>query len=261
MDKLGKTSFDDESLPILKVLDCTGYELAVTALKTIEGHDAEIRLLGCAMVKNSLSVFENEYPDDKRLRQALETAERHLFGKATDVELATACDAAEAAFKEAANDTDQDAYGNEFESDAAKVAKDVYLAVACPLQDANTVTPCLYRNAIDRARGRARENPFDDDDERRYLCEVNWSIAPEFDALCCLKGKYGEVSRLHQEKEKSEIQEPRKEPSPDASQVFPRISKTASQASQPAADYPKLPQDQVKPDTAKAPAADQGMKR
>jgi hypothetical protein len=76
-----------------------------------------------------------------------------------------------------------------------------------------------------------------------------------------MEREMAEKPAVESQMEKSETQEPRKEALPDASQAFPRISKAAIQASQATADYPKMPTDQVKLGTAKAPAADQGMKR
>ena len=41
-----------------------------------------------------LHIYESEYPDDDRIRNAIEVAERRAAGSATDDELAAACAAA-----------------------------------------------------------------------------------------------------------------------------------------------------------------------
>jgi len=52
------------------------------------------RLLACDCAERALHIYESEYPDDKRPRQAIEVARRYANGKATIEELTAASDAA-----------------------------------------------------------------------------------------------------------------------------------------------------------------------
>ena len=55
------------------------------------------RLFACDCAERVLPVYEKEYPDDKRPREAIETARRYAEGEATKKELAAARAAAGAA--------------------------------------------------------------------------------------------------------------------------------------------------------------------
>ena len=89
---LGKTKADDEPLPLLTVLDSNGLDDALWCLQAVTGHDREIRLYAvwCARQVQHLMT-------DPRSVTALDVAERHANGEATDRELAAAQDAAKAA--------------------------------------------------------------------------------------------------------------------------------------------------------------------
>ena len=63
----------------------------------MKGYDGAIRLFACYCAKYSLDIFEREYPDDKRPREAIETAERFARGLATQEELDAAYATEEAA--------------------------------------------------------------------------------------------------------------------------------------------------------------------
>lgn len=85
---LDKTKADDEPLPLLHILESNGIHDAAWALRAVdERHDNAIRLFACFCARYSLDIFEREYPDDKRPRQAIETAERFAQGQATKDEL------------------------------------------------------------------------------------------------------------------------------------------------------------------------------
>ena len=60
------------------------------ALHAVKGHDGALRLFACYCARYSLDFFERKYPDDKRPRQSIETAERFARGQATSKELAAA---------------------------------------------------------------------------------------------------------------------------------------------------------------------------
>ena len=93
---LGKTEADDEPLPMVAVLDSNGLDDALWCLRCIPEHDREWRLYAvwCARQVQHLMI-------DQRSLAALDVAERHARGNATDLELyaagAAAWDAARAA--------------------------------------------------------------------------------------------------------------------------------------------------------------------
>ena len=90
---LGKTQADDEPLSIITILDSNGLDDALWCLRSLTGHDREIRLyvVWCARQVQHLMA-------DKRSIDALDVAERYANGLATDKELAAASDAADAAW-------------------------------------------------------------------------------------------------------------------------------------------------------------------
>ena len=94
---LGKDSADDEPLSIITVLDSNGVDDALWCLRAIPGHDREKRLFAvwCARQVQHLMT-------DVRSIAALDVAERHANGAATDQELAAALAAARAAAGDAA---------------------------------------------------------------------------------------------------------------------------------------------------------------
>ena len=94
---LGKTQADDEPINILTILDSNDLDDALWCLRAVEGHDREIRLYAvwCARQVQHLMA-------DQRSVAALDVAERHANGMATDTELAAAWAAAESAARSAA---------------------------------------------------------------------------------------------------------------------------------------------------------------
>ena len=86
---LGKTKADDEPLSLLTVLDSNGLDDALWCLRAVTGDDREIRLYAvwCARQVQHLMT-------DQRSIEALDVAERHANGDATDDELAAAGEAA-----------------------------------------------------------------------------------------------------------------------------------------------------------------------
>jgi hypothetical protein len=105
---LGKTGPDDEPLAITTILDSNGLDDALWALRAVEGHDRVIRLLAVGYARQVEHLMA-----DPRSRAALDVAERHANGEATDEELA----AARGAAGDAARDAAWDAAG-----DAARIA-------------------------------------------------------------------------------------------------------------------------------------------
>ena len=87
---LGKTRADDEPLPIAKIVELNGIQDAVWALRTIKGHDRELRLFACDCAEMVLPLYEKEYHDDDRPFKAIDVARRYANGDADDEELAAA---------------------------------------------------------------------------------------------------------------------------------------------------------------------------
>jgi hypothetical protein len=100
---LDKTQADDEPLALTTILDSNGLDDALWCLRACAGIDREARLYAvwCARQVQHLMT-------DQRSLAALDVAERHANGEATDEELAAAraaaCDAARDAAWAAARD-------------------------------------------------------------------------------------------------------------------------------------------------------------
>jgi len=88
----GKTQADDEALSIITILDSNGLDDALWCLRTVTGHDRELRLYAvwCARQVQHLMT-------DKRSLEALDVAERFANGLATADDLAAASAAARSA--------------------------------------------------------------------------------------------------------------------------------------------------------------------
>ena len=89
---LGKTQADDEPLALGTILDSNGLEDALWCLRAVDGHQREMRLYAvwCARQVQHLMT-------DPCSLAALDVAERHANGQATDEELAAASAASWAA--------------------------------------------------------------------------------------------------------------------------------------------------------------------
>lgn len=101
---LGKTSADDEPLPMTVILDSNGLDDALWCLRCEPQHARAYRLYAvwCAnQVRHLMS--------DQRSLNAPDVAERHANGQASDSELAAAWDAAMVAAVDAARDAARDA--------------------------------------------------------------------------------------------------------------------------------------------------------
>jgi hypothetical protein len=89
---LGKTKADDEPLSLLTILDSNGLDDALWCLRAMPEHDKHWRLYAVWCARQVQHVM----PDPRNVA-ALDVAERHAHGKATDAELAAARAAARAA--------------------------------------------------------------------------------------------------------------------------------------------------------------------
>lgn len=119
---LNKTKADDEPLSIVTVLDSNGLVDALWCLRAVKGHDREIRLYAVWCARQVEHLME-----DPRSKDALNVAERHANGEATDAELAAARDAAWDAAWDAARDAACDAA----KAAARAAAWDAAKAAAC----------------------------------------------------------------------------------------------------------------------------------
>ena len=92
LNHLGKTGADDEPLSLLTILDSNGLDDALWCLRAMPEHNKHWRLYAvwCARQVQHLMT-------DARSVAALDVAERHAHGTASDQELAAAGDAARAA--------------------------------------------------------------------------------------------------------------------------------------------------------------------
>ena len=83
----------------------------------------------CRQAEGVLCLFEKQFPDDSRPRQAIETARRHIEGKATDFELSAAGSAAWSAAWSAADAAERAAW-SAAESAAWSAARDMFNEMA-----------------------------------------------------------------------------------------------------------------------------------
>ena len=90
---LGKTEADDEPLPLLTVLESNGLDDALWCLRTVEGHDSEIRMFAVWCVRQVAHLMA-----DERSLRALDAAEAYARGEVGEEELDAALAAAWAAW-------------------------------------------------------------------------------------------------------------------------------------------------------------------
>ena len=128
-----------EPIPIVDILKSNGLDDALWALRCVKGHDRDLRLYAVWCARQVEHLMK-----DQRSRNALDVAERHANGLATDEELDAACaaardaawdaaraaarDAARAAAWDAARDAARDAAG-----DPLKPTRDLLQASAAEL--------------------------------------------------------------------------------------------------------------------------------
>ena len=122
---LGKNRADDEPLAITTILDSNGLDDALWCLRAVDGHQREMRLyaVDCARSVQHLT-------NDKRSITAIDVAELHADGLATDSELAAAWDAARDAARDAAWDAARAAARDAAWAAARDAARDAAWAAA-----------------------------------------------------------------------------------------------------------------------------------
>ena len=94
---LKKTEADDEELSLLDILESNGLKHALWALRAVEGHDKEIRLMACDFAESVVHLA-----NDERSVNAIKVSRNYANGLATIEELNAARAAASAASDAAA---------------------------------------------------------------------------------------------------------------------------------------------------------------
>jgi hypothetical protein len=92
LENLGKTKADDEPLAITTILESNGLADALWCLRAVDGYQREMRLYAVDCARSVQHLMK-----DPRSIAALDVAERHADGLATDQELTAAWKAAGAA--------------------------------------------------------------------------------------------------------------------------------------------------------------------
>ena len=103
LKNLRKTCADDEPLAITTILDSNGVDDALWCLRAVDGHQKEMRLYAVDCARSVQHLMK-----DARSVAAIDVAERHAYGLATDSELAAAARAAAAASRASARATARD---------------------------------------------------------------------------------------------------------------------------------------------------------
>ena len=135
LKNLGKTKADDELLKITTILDSNGLDDALWCLRSVDGYQREIRLYAVDCARSVQHLLT-----DPRSIAAIDIAERHAYGKATDYELSAASaeawsaasdaawsaasDAARSAVRVAASDAARSAAWSAARSAASEAASD-----------------------------------------------------------------------------------------------------------------------------------------
>lgn len=97
LKNLGKTHADDEPLAITTILESNGLDDTLWCLRAVDGHQREMRLFAVECARS----VQHLTPDPCSVA-AVDVAERHANGLATDAELVAARDAAWYAARDAA---------------------------------------------------------------------------------------------------------------------------------------------------------------
>jgi len=139
LHNLGKTKADDEPLAITTIFESNGLEDALWCLRAVDGYQREMRLYAVDCARSAQHLLT-----DQRSITAIDVAERHADGLATDSELAAARDAARGAARGAAWDAALDAAWDAALDAALDAARDAARGAA-----------------RDAARGAARDAAWD----------------------------------------------------------------------------------------------------
>ena len=169
---LGKTSADAEPLMLLTILESNGLDDALWCLRAVDGHKREIRLFAVWCARQVQHMM-----DDRRSVSALDVAERHANGQATDAELAAAWAAARAAARNAG-------------AAARAAARDALAAARAAARDAALdaaradALDAARADALDAARAAAWDDAWDasryaqQSELKRVLSSINAGVDP-----------------------------------------------------------------------------------
>jgi hypothetical protein len=120
---LGKTKADDEPLKFSTIVESNGVDDALWCLRSLgEDHYGKIRLLAADCAESVLHIYEKEFPNDDRPRNAIEAARGFANGKITEEELIAAAGAVRGAAG-AARDAARDAWAAWSAGQAAEAAR------------------------------------------------------------------------------------------------------------------------------------------
>ena len=112
---LGKIYGDDTPIRFSKILEINGLDDALWCLFSIcpeherevrlfaadcAEHEREVRLFAADCTERALHIYEEQYPNDTRVRGCINTSRKFANGEATQEELAAARDASRSAEKE-----------------------------------------------------------------------------------------------------------------------------------------------------------------
>jgi hypothetical protein len=111
---VGKDYPENGHIDFATILESNGLDDALWALRAVlpeqeKDRDRLARLFACDCAEAVLHIYDKDYPDDNRPREAVRVARAFAEGKATGDELAAAMDAARAAARDAARDAAWDA--------------------------------------------------------------------------------------------------------------------------------------------------------
>ena len=85
LKSLGKAEADDEPLKFSTILESNGIDDALWCLRSIcPEYDREVRLFAADCAEAVLHIFEKQYPNDSRPRQAIVAARDFANGKIDD---------------------------------------------------------------------------------------------------------------------------------------------------------------------------------
>ena len=165
---LGKTQADDEPLPFARIVEINGLDDALWCCRAEPQYAKEWRLFAvwCARQVEHLN-------PDPRVKTAIDTAERHAHGDATDSELSSAWEAAGPDARVAARPAAGDAAGDAARAAARPAAWDAAWAAAWAAaweaaRDAAWAAACDAARAARDAAWGAR-----DAQQKRFLQIVN----------------------------------------------------------------------------------------
>jgi hypothetical protein len=135
---LGKTAADDAPVGFDEILRINGADDAFWCLRAEPQHDRLWRALAVRCARQVQHLMT-----DQRSLDALDIAERHSLGEATDAELDAAWDAARAAALAAAS------YARDAAWDAARAAaRAAACDAACDAMDAGGTSACLLLSTV-----------------------------------------------------------------------------------------------------------------